>query len=599
MAAEFHLELGTRWIAGMYLKEAASAYRRWGAWAKLEQLHNRYPELLSQAPQPPAPLLGAKASPDHNLEAPSNALDMTSIERAARALGGELDLGRLVHNLLAILLQNAGAQRGALLRDENGKVVIEAIASVDEDEVPFPMDLPLESSEDLCRTVVRYVSRTYETVVLGDAGQSDRFTGDPYIEREKPKSILCTPILHQGKSVAILYLENNRIQNAFVEDRLTAVQLISSQAAAALENARLHKDLKQEVGVRRQAEGELRQALSEVAELKDQFQAETVYLREELQSSHDFEEIVGNSPALNSILHKVDLVAATDAAVLILGETGTGKELVARAIHSRSLRKDHSLVKVNCAAIPGTLIESELFGHEKGAFTGALTKKIGRFELADRGTIFLDEIGDLPLELQVKLLRVLQEGEFERLGSVRTRKVNVRIIAVTNRDLESAIAEGSFRPDLFYRLSVFPILMPSLRARREDVPLLVWYFITKKQGPLGKRIERVQKETMEALKAYDWPGNVRELENVIERAMILSPGSTLLLGESFGAIQPAQPEQPSPQNLEEIERTHILRIIEGCGWKIKGKANAADRLGLHPSTLHNRMKKLGIVRPKG
>ena len=199
--------------------------------------------------------------------------------------------------------------------------------------------------------MVRYVSRTYETVVLGDAGQSDRFTGDPYIAREKPKSILCTPILHQGKPVAILYLENNRIQNAFVEDRLTAVQLISSQAAAALENARLHEDLKQEVGVRRQAEGELRRALSEVAELKDQFQAETVYLREELQSSHDFEEIVGDSPALNRILHKVDLVAATDAAVLILGETGTGKELVARAIHARSLRKDHPLVKVNCAAI--------------------------------------------------------------------------------------------------------------------------------------------------------------------------------------------------------------------------------------------------------
>ena len=598
MAAEFHLELGARRIAAMYLKEAASAYRRWGAWAKLEQLHDRYPELLSQSPQPPAPLLGVKAAPDNNLEMPSNALDMTSIERAARALGGELDLGRLVYKLLAILLQNVGAQRGALLRDENGRVVIEAVASVDEDEVPFPMDIPLESSEDLCRTVVRYVSRTYETVVLGDAGQSDRFTGDPYIEREKPKSILCTPILHQGKPVAILYLENNRIRNAFVEDRLTAVQLISSQAAAALENARLHEDLKQEVDVRRQAEGELRRALSEVAELKDQFQAETVYLREELQSSHDFEEIVGDSPALNRILHKVDLVAATDAAVLILGETGTGKELVARAIHSRSLRKDHPLVKVNCAAIPGTLIESELFGHEKGAFTGALTKKIGRFELADRGTILLDEIGDLPLELQAKLLRVLQEGEFERLGSVRTRKVNVRIIAVTNRDLESAIADGSFRPDLFYRLSVFPILLPSLRERREDVPLLVWYFITKKQAPLGKTIEKVQKETMVALKAYDWPGNVRELENVIERAMILSPGSTLILRESFCAIQIAQPEQPSSQNLEEIERAHILRIIEECGWKIKGKTNAADRLGLHPSTLHTRMKKLGIVRPK-
>jgi transcriptional regulator with PAS, ATPase and Fis domain len=340
---------------------------------------------------------------------------------------------------------------------------------------------------------------------------------------------------------------------------------------------------------------ELKRALEEIAQLKDHLQAENLYLHEELRDYADFNEIVGTSPALHAVFHKLEQVAPTDATVLILGETGTGKELIARAIHNRSRRGEHTLVRVNCASLPATLIESELFGHEKGAFTGATTQRIGRFELADKGTIFLDEIGDLPLELQAKLLRVIQEGEFERLGSSKTIKVDVRLIAATNRNLEQAVTEGKFRPDLYYRLKVFPIVVPPLRERLEDIPLLVWYFIAKKQTRLGKSIKTVGKDVTDALMNYAWPGNIRELENVIERALIISAGSALTLDEPLGSKAPAAGrETSSGQSLEEVERAHILKVLEECNWKVKGKGNAADRLGLHPNTLRYRIKKLDI-----
>jgi len=287
-------------------------------------------------------------------------------------------------------------------------------------------------------------------------------------------------------------------------------------------------------------------------------------------------------------------VAPTDSNVLILGETGTGKELIARAIHSRSRRSDRPLVVVNCAALPSTLIESEFFGHEKGAFTGALTRKIGRFEVADGGTILLDEIGDLALDLQAKLLRVLQQGEFERIGSTTTMKVDVRVIAATNRRLEKEAASGVFRSDLYYRLSVFPIELPPLRERPDDISLLVWYFIAKSQRKLGKNITEVPRKTMEALTAYAWPGNIRELENVIERAVILSSGRTLRVDESFASVNAQRRTSAADKTLADVERAHILRVIEECGGHIKGNNNAAARLGLNPSTLRSRMKKLGI-----
>ncbi len=345
---------------------------------------------------------------------------------------------------------------------------------------------------------------------------------------------------------------------------------------------------------------------------KARLEAQNTYLIEEIKETHNFEEIVGHSRALAEVIDKVKLVASTDSSVLILGETGTGKELVARAVHSNSERRSRPLVKVNCAALPVGLIESELFGHEKGAFTGAIDRRIGRFELAHGGTIFLDEIGDMPPDLQAKLLRVLQEQEFERVGGSNLIKVDVRVIAATNRDLFRSASEGTFRQDLYYRLNVFPIQLPPLRERREDIPPLVHYFVRRFSLKIGRKITRIQRETMERLMNYSWPGNVRELENVIERAVILSPGIELevpsgvlpeiavIASAQAAAPRPVPEEQspraPSPQSIDQVERNHILEVLMQTNWRIEGSDGAAALLNLNPSTLRSRMKKLGVQR---
>ena len=312
-----------------------------------------------------------------------------------------------------------------------------------------------------------------------------------------------------------------------------------------------------------------------------------------------FDGVVGESAPLRLALARVSQVAPTSSSVLLRGETGTGKELFARALHACSRRSARPFVRVNCGALPPTLVESELFGHEKGAFTGAVATRHGRFDLADGGTIFLDEIGDLTADVQVKFLRVLQEGEFERVGSSRTRRVDVRVIAATHRDLEAAVAAGAFRADLYYRLSVYPIQLPSLRERREDIPRLVWFFIERRQRELGRRITHVPHAVMDALQRHDWPGNVRELENVVERAMIASSGERLQLDGplAFPATDPGLPHDVD--DLDAVQRRHIQQVLQRCGWKINGGGNAAERLGIHPNTLRFRMKKLGVVVPAG
>ena len=316
-------------------------------------------------------------------------------------------------------------------------------------------------------------------------------------------------------------------------------------------------------------------------------------VRSTTSPSLDFNEIIGESASLRTALSALEEVIETDSSVLLLGETGTGKELFARALHSRGPRRAFPLVSVNCAALPATLIESELFGHQRGAFTGAIAPRQGRFELAHRGTLFLDEIGDLPLELQAKLLRVLQEGSFERVGSSHSQSVDVRIIGATHRDLAEAVADGRFRADLYYRLNVFPIRLPPLRDRREDIPSLVWSIIRRRQQTLRRHIETVTDETMTTLQQHSWPGNVRELENVIERALIHSTGTTLLLREHN--LGPTLIDTPG-DSLVSVERAHIEGVLRECGWRINGFGNAAERLGLHPNTLRFRMKKLGIIR---
>ena len=347
---------------------------------------------------------------------------------------------------------------------------------------------------------------------------------------------------------------------------------------------------------RKQAETKLQEAYTEIEQLHMQLLAETAYLQEEIKLEHNFESIIGNSAAIQYVLYKVEQVAETDTNVLVLGETGTGKELISRAIHNRSLRKARSLVKVNCATLPSNLIESELFGHERGAFTGAQTRQTGRFEVADGTSIFLDEIGELPLELQTKLLRVIQDGEFERLGSPRMIKVDVRVIAATNRDLEAEIRKGRFREDLFYRLNVFPITAPPLRDRTEDIPLLVESFVEKGSKRMGKSIELIPEVVMKKLQDYPWPGNVRELENVIERTVINSSGPKLRLADDLAG--PAPKEMPTPlKSLQAIETDHIIRVLDETNWRIDGPKGAALILDMNPSTLRSRLRKLGIKKP--
>jgi formate hydrogenlyase transcriptional activator len=341
---------------------------------------------------------------------------------------------------------------------------------------------------------------------------------------------------------------------------------------------------------RKKDEEALRKSYAEIERLKDRLQAESDYLKAEIRVVHAQGRITGRSTAIQKVLHQAEQVAPTDSAVLILGETGTGKELLAQAIHQLSPRARNVIVKINCAALPSGLVESELFGREKGAFTGALARQVGRFEVADGSTIFLDEVGELPPDVQVKLLRVLQEGEFERLGSPRTIKVNARVIAATNRDLTDDVRKGRFREDLYYRLNVFPIRMPPLRERPQDIPLLVWDFLAEFSSRMGKKITQVPRTTMETLQRHAWPGNVRELRNVIEHGAIITRGEILRIPP----LDEPGPAGAVPQTLADAERGHILRVLEGTHWRIKGPKGAAVALGLRPSTLYGRMKKLGI-----
>lgn len=389
------------------------------------------------------------------------------------------------------------------------------------------------------------------------------------------RSTCTVPLIHQNRVLGAMTIAS-KTEAAFTRDDGELLLQIAGQIAIAVENALAYR---------------------EIEELKNKLASEKLYLEDEIRTEHNFEELIGASPAFKRILKQIETVAPTDSTVLIRGETGTGKELVARAIHDLSARRERTLVKLNCAAIPTGLLESELFGHEKGAFTGAITQRIGRFELAHQGTLLLDEVGDIPLELQPKLLRVLQEQEFERLGSARTQRVDVRLIAATNCDLEQMVGEKKYRGDLFYRLNVFPVTVPPLRERVEDIPPLVRFFTRKYARRLKKNIESIPAETLRALALHSWPGNIRELEHFIERAVVLTSGTTLEV--SLAELKPAARTSPAPAStLEDAERDHILRALEASNWVIGGPHGAAAQLGMKRTTLQSRMQKLGISRLK-
>jgi len=417
---------------------------------------------------------------------------------------------------------------------------------------------------------VEWVRQHKKPLRVNNIEKRQRFVSDQMLLEQGLKSYIVLPLMSRNECIGTFNI-GSADPNRYKEEDIEFAELVASQIAMAVENVRQH---------------------DEINNLTKKLEKENAYLQEEIKRTHNFEQIITQNQAYKKILNSIEQVAPTNATVLILGESGTGKELLARAVHSRSKVGHKPLVKVNCAALPENLIESELFGHEKGAFTGALTDRPGRFELAHGGTIFLDEIGELPLQLQSKLLRVLQEGEFERLGNPQTVKVEVRVIAATNRDLEIAVNEGQFREDLFYRLNVFPITSTPLRERKDDIPILATHFCKKYGRLFGKNVNSIPDDAMERLMAYHWPGNIRELENIIERSIILSQGNVLEVGD----LNLSEKHSPHPASFEDMQRAHIIKTLKLTKGKISGSLGAAHILNLNPKTLESKMKKLGIQR---
>ncbi len=736
LAAGFYAARGFDRIADAYLWQARYSYLRWGADGKVRQLDHLYPHLKREEATP---------GPTSTIVTPVELLDLATIIKVSQAVSGELVLGKLIERLMRTAIEQAGAGRALLILSQRDELRIEAEATTAGDTVSVLLRQADIRADAMPVSILHYVVRTQESVILEDASGLNPFSADPYIVQHRARSVLCLPLINQAKFTGVLYLENNLTPQVFTPGRITVLKVVASQAAISLENTRLYRDLEdREAKIRRlvdanilgiflwnlegaivganeaflrmvqyeredvifgrvrwtdltpaedrarderavaelkttgtvqpyekeffrkdgsrlpvlvgaanfegskndgvafvldlseqkRSEAEirglkdqlyrenlaLRDAYREISELKEKLVQEKLYLEEEIRGGMDFDQIVGNSLALKQVLRLVETVAPSDSTVLLLGETGTGKELVARAVHDRSRRKGRTFVKVNCAAIPTGLLESELFGHEKGAFTGAISQKIGRLELADRGTLFLDEVGDIPPDIQPKLLRALQEQEFERLGSTRTLKVNVRLIAATNRNLEKMVAAREFRSDLYYRLNVFPIRIPPLRERKEDIPLLVGYFVQKFAKQTQKNIERIPKAVMNALTAWQWPGNIRELENFVERSVILTRGKSLeaplaelrkLNIDEYKRDQPQGKQEDIARIVEETikalggknlvtdgrakkQREEIVRALTESRGRVGGPNGAATRMGINRTTLLARMRKFGI-----
>ena len=540
---------------------------------------DRRPRALADAQAAELSSLGALAS--RFLEA----LGLRAVLQLNNAIISSLTEEALLRSMSEALMRVIPFDRAALTFPEPGVEGLRVLALYG--RLP-PRSYPVGVALDLRDSHVGWAFTHQRTLLRRDLEKERQFTPEHGLYQEGIRSLLTAPLVLAGHSIGTITLGSTtaghftQADEAFLGD-------VSGQIALAFSNMR---------------------AFEEIARLKSRLQAQNQYLREEIQGEHDFSDLVGQSRALRELLRQVDQVAPTDSTVLISGETGTGKELIARAIHDRSPRKDHPLVKVNCGAISAGLVESELFGHVKGAFTGALGAREGRFTLADGGTIFLDEVSELPLDAQVKLLRVLQEQEFEPVGSSKTVKVDVRIIAATNRDLAARVAEGHFRSDLFYRLNVVPIAVPPLRQRGGDIELLVKFFVQKVAKKLGRPPVQVPADALARLVGYPWPGNVRELQNVIERAVVLSTGNVLSLAPDFapgGAAAalapdlapPARPqaERADPASLEAVERRHIESVLIQRNWLIEGERGAAKALNLHPNTLRGRMRRLGLKRP--
>ncbi len=694
LAGLFYAARGFERIATTYLREARYCYVRWGADAKVSQLDQLYPQIKPE-----------RAIPDATatIHTPVEQLELATVIKVSEAVSGEIVLDRLIDTIMRTALEHAGAERALLILSQGEGYRIEAEATTSRDQVRVVLRQASVTAADLPSSVLHYVLRTKEGVLLHDASSQNSFAADEYFREHPARSVLCLPLLKQTRLLGLLYLENSLTPHAFTPARMAVLRLIASEAAISVENTRLYGDLRErEARVRRLVDSNIvgvmiwnldgqiheandafldmlqyrredivsgdvrwtdltppewrqqddratddltatgtvqpyekefvrkdgsriavligaalfdlrgndgvaftldlskqKRAEAEIRALKDQLYRENLALRDEVDRALMFEEIVGSSKSLKTVLSKIAKVAPTDATVFITGETGTGKELIARAVHKRSQRAGRAFVSVNCAALAPTLISSELFGHEKGAFTGATQRRLGRFEQANGGTIFLDEVGELPPDTQVALLRVLQEREFERVGGVQTIRVDVRVITATNRDLTAAVASGIFRQDLFYRLNVFPIEVPPLRDRSEDILMLVEYFVQRYARRAGKNFRSIDKKTLELLQNYDWPGNIRELQNVIERSVILNSGEVFAVDESWLSKKPirGRPHVTSPmppQGNAGSEREIIEAALATSRGRVAGRSGAASRLGVPPSTLDHRIKALRI-----
>ena len=695
LAGLFYESRGYEKIAISYLREAHYCYLRWGADAKVRQLEKLFPQIKAE---------NASSDATTTIHTPIEQLDLATVIKVSEAVSGEIVLDRLIETIMRTALEHAGAERGLLILSGDDGYRIEAEATTSSHSVTVVLRQASVTAADLPGSILQYVLRTKEGVLLHDASGQNQFAADEYIQEHHARSVLCLPLLKQTRLLGLLYLENSLAPHVFTPARMAVFKLLASAAAISIENTRLYRDLEnREAKIRRLVDANIlgiatwnvegavlasneaflrmvqydaqdvaagrvrwwdmtpadwresaeralaeviqtgtvqpfeseffrkdgsrvpvligatlfqeggkdgvafaldlskqKQAEAEIRALKDQLYRENLALRDEVDRVLMFEEIVGASKPLKAVLSRIAKVAPTDSTVFITGETGTGKELIARAVHKRSQRAGRAFVSVSCAALAPTLISSELFGHEKGAFTGATQRRLGRFEQANGGTIFLDEVGELPHDTQVALLRVLQEREFERVGGAQTIQVDVRVITATNRDLIAAVAKGSFRQDLFYRLNVFPIEVPPLRERAEDMLLLVEYFVRRYGRRAGRNFTSIDKRTLELLQNYDWPGNIRELQNVIERSVILNSGEVFAVDQSWLAKQPARQQHPAaaapaPSGAEgRTERDFIEAALAASRGRVSGASGAAARLGVPPSTLENRIKALGI-----
>jgi PAS domain S-box-containing protein len=698
-AARFYGARGLEKVAHNYLMDARYSYLRWGADGKVRQLDELYPHLRETE---------RFGGPLSTIATPVEHLELATVIKLSQAVSGEMILEKLIESLMRIAIEHAGAERGVLILLRGDEQQIEAEASVARGKIEVTLRRAAVTPRELPESILQYVIRTRESVILDDASVSNSFSEDVYVREKQPKSVFCLPVIKQANPIGALYLENHLTPGAFTSDRIAVLKLLSVQAAISLENALLYSDLQRTEAYLTEAQrlsltgsfgwnipgGEIfwsdetyritgydrntkptleailqrthpedrvrfqqvvdkafadksaldfehrlllpdgsvkhvhvvgrpvrhssgrielvgavkdvtaaKLAYQEIQRLKEQLYRENLALRDEVDRASMFEEIVGTSTALQAVLDLIAKVAPTDSTVLITGETGTGKELIARALHKRSKRSARAFVSVNCAALAPSLISSELFGHEKGAFTGAIQRRLGRFELADGGTIFLDEVGELPPDTQIALLRVLQEREFERVGGAQTIAVDVRVIAATNRDLEAAASAGTFRRDLFYRLNVFPIHVPPLRERKDDILMLLEYFVNRFASQAGKDFRSFDKKTLRLFQKYEWPGNIRELQNLVERSVILSSGDVFSVDESWLPMESASPapriQPPARVEVDHIgEREMIEAALTESRGRVAGPAGAAAKLGTPPSTLYSRIKALNIQKSK-